>query len=79
MIPRCWIVAKKRRSDHMIMHIFAVFMDREKADACAKNANAWYGEDHPLTPLEVLSNDALFEPPPFPVKAFNGAFPESPR
>lgn len=65
MIPRCYPVVK-RAQNGMIMHVFAVFMDKEAAHKAAENANQWYGEGHPLTPLVVLLNDALFEPPPFP-------------
>lgn len=66
-IPRCHAVVK-RRMDGMIIHIFAVFMDADAAYAFAENANRWYGEFHPLTPLTVESSDILFEPPLFPEK-----------
>lgn len=64
-IERCHAVVKKNRAGD-IMHVFAVFMDRDKAAAFAGNANRWYGEDHPLTPLVVCGHDTLFEPRPFP-------------
>jgi hypothetical protein len=71
MIPRCYLVVRKSR-DGNLLHVFAVWMDRESAQACADNANEWYGNLHPLTPLTVLGNDALFEPKPFPVEAMRG-------
>jgi len=71
MIPRCHIVAKCDVRGNL-MYVFAVWMDRQAAQSCADNANEWYGPDHPLTPLIVLSNDALFEPRPFPVEAMRG-------
>lgn len=64
-IPRCYAVVKKDYRG-MIMNVFAVWMDKDAAYECARNANQWYGEDHPLTPLEVCGHDSLFEPPPFP-------------
>ncbi len=69
MIARCFPVVKRRRSDGMIMMILAVFDEREKADAFAANANEWYGEDHPMTPLTVDTGDVLRSPPLFPVEA----------
>ena len=72
MIPRCYSVVKKRRNDGMVMMILAVFMDKDEAYKWAENANEWYGEDHPLTPLTVQDNDTWFEPRPFPVEAMRG-------
>jgi hypothetical protein len=74
-IPRYTAVVKRREYDGMIMHVYAIFDDSAAAQACADNANAWYGEDHPLTPLTIYT-DVLFEPRPFPVEAFNKAFPK---
>ncbi len=65
MIPRYSAVVKRNRAGDIMM-IFALFPTREEAAACAENANQWYGEDHPLTPLTV-TGDVLFQPPPFPV------------
>ncbi len=56
----------KRDNKGKIMHIFAVLPTVEAAHACAENANQWYGEGHPLYPLEVY-RDVLLNPPPFPV------------
>lgn len=68
MVDRVFIVGKMTKMG-VPMHIFAVFREREAAAACCENANEWYGEDHPLTPLTVWINTALFEPKPFPVQA----------
>ena len=59
----------------MIMMVMAVFMDKDEAYAWAANANEWYGEDHPLTPLTVDTSDTLFEPRPFPVEALRPKAP----
>ena len=64
-IQRCHAVVKKNINGE-IMQVFAIFMDRDKAFDFAGNANRWYGEDHPLTPLEVCGHDSFFEPRPFP-------------
>lgn len=64
-IPRCYAVVKKDNRG-MIMQIFSVWMDHTAAYESARNANQWYGEGHPLTPLEVVDHDTLFEPRPFP-------------
>lgn len=69
MIARCFPVVKRRKSDGMIMMVFAVFDSHEEADAFAANANEWYGEHHPLTPLTVDMGDVLRSPPLFPVEA----------
>ncbi len=66
MIGRSFAVVKKTRAG-MIMSVVASFDDGEKARAWAANANEWYGEDHPLTPLVVVG-DVLIEPPLFPVE-----------
>jgi len=47
--------------------ILGVFTTREKADTYAKRADAWYGSDHPLTPISVE-----------PVKVDIQPFPEWP-
>lgn len=65
MIQRCYAVVKKNRAGD-IMHVFSVWMDRDAAHESARNANQWYGEDHPLTPLVVCGHDSFFEPKPFP-------------
>lgn len=68
MTKRCYLVAKRTcRGD--LLHVFAVWHDRAAAQACADNANEWYGPEHPLTPLTVENYDVLFEPKPFPVEA----------
>lgn len=57
----------KRNVSGNIMHVFAVCTTLEKAEACATNANAWYGDEHPLTPLVALNDDTCFlDPKPFP-------------
>lgn len=71
MISRCYPVVKTRR-DGTVMMVLAVFMDKDEAHKWAENANDWYGEDHPLTPLTVGHFDTLFEPRPFPVEALRG-------
>jgi hypothetical protein len=71
-IPRCAAVVKKTQAG-MTMMIFAMCDNMEKAQEVADNANAWYGPDHPMTPLVVMG-DILFEPPPFPVEKFKAAF-----
>jgi hypothetical protein len=67
VISRSFVVVKKTRAG-MIMSVVASFDDEEKAREWADNANEWYGEDHPLTPLVVVG-DVLIEPPLFPVEA----------
>lgn len=47
------------------MTVYAVCDDADKAHATAENANRWYGESHPMTPLTVYQ-DVLLNPPPFP-------------
>lgn len=59
-------VVKRDRGGN-IMTIFAVGSTPEKAQEIADNANAWYGPDHPLTPLTVVQQDTIFfDPKPFP-------------
>jgi hypothetical protein len=72
-IPRCASVVKKDVRGNIMM-IFANCDNAAKAQEVADNANAWYGEDHPMTPLVVVSG-ILFEPPPFPVEKLRKAFP----
>jgi len=76
MIKRCYAVVHKSRATGMIMHIHAVCNSKEEAQKCADNANVWYGEGHPMTPLVVYGNDVLVDPPAFPVEAFEKAFPK---
>lgn len=64
-IPRYSAVVKRNQAGYIMM-VFAVCPTSEEAHACAENANQWYGEDHPLTPLVVV-DDVLFSPRPFPV------------
>jgi hypothetical protein len=71
-IPRGYAVVKKRRTDGMVMMIFGFFRDRDAAYAYCANANEWYGEGHPLTPLEVIG-DILIEPRLFPVESLRRA------
>lgn len=66
-IPRNAIVVKRNQAGY-IMSVIATFPTREAAEEWAENANQWYGEDHPLTPLTVTT-DVLASPPLFPVKA----------
>lgn len=63
-IPRYSAVVKRTRTGG-ILTVFAIWPTSTEAQACADNANRWYGEDHPLTPLTVV-DDVLFCPPPFP-------------
>ena len=65
-MKKCFPVVKRRRTDGMIMMVVAVFETECAAVAWKDSANAWYGEGHPLTPLEVLRQDTVFEPRPFP-------------
>lgn len=69
MTTRLYIVGKKARHQSGMDIPVAAFPSREAGALWAENANAWYGEDHPLTPLTVWSNDILLEPSPFPVEA----------
>jgi hypothetical protein len=62
-------VGKRRASDHMIMSIIAVFSDRKEAEAWMQSANEWYGKDHPLWPLQIVADNLLIGPNPFPVAA----------
>ena len=62
----CFPVVKKDRGGNIMM-VFAVCSTLEGAEACAANANQWYGEDHPLTPLVALNyTTCFFDPKPFP-------------
>lgn len=63
-IPRMAAVVKRNRAGD-IMTVYAVCDDADKAHATAENANRWYGESHPMTPLTVYQ-DVLLNPPPFP-------------
>ena len=64
-IPRAYAVVSKTTSG-FILQILAVFGDNKTAQEWADNANQWYGEDHPLTPLTVVG-DILDEPRQFPI------------
>jgi len=70
VIDRSYVVVKKSQAG-MIMMVLASFDDGKKAQEWADNANEWYGEGHPLTPLVVVG-DVLIEPPLFPVQALRG-------
>lgn len=62
-----WVIAK-RLTSLFTTHVYAVVTGtREEAQAACDNANAWHGEGHPLTPLEVLPHQADLDPRPFPV------------
>lgn len=76
MTPRCSLVVHKDQS-RRIMTVVAVFTNSNEAQAWADNANEWYGEDHPITPLEVEPVEALSAPPLFPVGAFRTMKEES--
>lgn len=66
-IPRNSAVVKRNQAGY-IMNVLAVFPTSEEAWNWAKNANEWYGEEHPLTPLTVVDN-ILSSPSKFPVEA----------
>jgi hypothetical protein len=65
MIERYHAVVKRSQAGY-IMSILAVFPTVVEAYAYAENANQWYGEKHPMTPLTV-AKDVLFSPSLFPV------------
>lgn len=62
-------VGHRRKSDHMVMSIIAVFSDKDEAQTWANNANEWYGSDHPMYPLTIVADNLLIAPRPFPVEA----------
>lgn len=65
LLSKGFIVGKKGSGS--FSHVIAVFDTRDLAVAWAENANAWYGEDHPLTPLTVWNGEEVFiNPKPFP-------------
>lgn len=63
-IPRYTAVVKRDTSGRIMM-VYAIFPTAKEAQACAENANRWYGDGHPLTPL-TTQQDVLFCPKPFP-------------
>lgn len=69
MAKNCWAIVKRQSGgNRLIMQVFAVCTGtKEEAHAITDNANAWYGEDHPLTPLTVEMLPVLLDPRPFPV------------
>lgn len=64
LLSKGFIVGKKGLGN--FSHVIAVFDTRDLAVAWAENANAWYGEDHPLTPLTVWPDEVFINPKLFP-------------
>lgn len=64
---RCWPVVRQKQSGEPLM-VYAVCSTEEKAQACADNANQYYGDGHPMYPLVVDTSRPMFDPRPLPTQ-----------